>query len=193
MKDEQKEKFRFIIKTPKIFSQYYVDITILEKGFAEGGVSITLQLIKEEWGNLLKFLEKTNNPDNLPPHKIAFSGYEISEDRIFYVGDTDFNEFLSMANEELLRISDSGKKNKIIRNPKLIIDKKREDHIKMEQGEILNKHLILINKNIMIKLGRENFRRLRDECFLFEDRKDGGNRNRVIGDSHHGGDREGDD
>lgn len=169
MKNIQEEKFRFIIQTSKkIFGQYYADIIILERGFVESGVSITLQLMKEEWRNLLKFLKKTNDHSSLPPYKIAFSGYEISEDRIFYVKDTDFNEFLSIINEELSKISNSGKKEKIIRNMKQIIDRRREDNIKMEQGEIINSHLLLKNKNIMIALGRESFRRFREACFSFD-------------------------
>lgn len=173
MENKQENNFRFIIKTisQDIFSpfnQHYVQIDMADQRFAKGGVCITLALLKDEWTKLLKFLEKTNNPDALPPHKIAFSGYKICEDKLFYVGDNNFDTFHSIVKEQLSQISNFKKKKKIINYMSQIVNEKMEDHQKMEQGEILNKHIFLKNKNIMIVLGRENFRRFREACFSFD-------------------------
>lgn len=174
MKNGSENNIKFIIKdisvgtTMTAFNGYCVEISMLSENFKRGGIVISLALLEEEWMRFLKFLEKTNKPEALPVGKMAYSGYEIFKDKIFYHEPVDFVPMIKTSNEEAARISDVNKRQKMAKHVNRLIDETMAEEQELKKGEFLNKRLIIRNKNVMISMTREDFKSLREECFSFE-------------------------
>lgn len=142
-----------------------IDIYSCNKG---SNLIIALMLSKNDWGNLLNFLRNTTDRNSIPPKKMAFCGFNINANKVFYISKKAIEGAEDIAQNYLERNKNNEHYQHMVERMNKMVNFADKEKTFYKKGEILASHVFLINGQTEVTFGREDFKRFREECILFD-------------------------
>ncbi len=175
--EEKQLKIFFVIETIKKDGRFLFPgrkrgiIIDIYACIEESRLIVTLKLSKKDWKNLLIFLKNTNNKNLIPKNRVAFSGFNLTTNKVFYISGPNIEMSEKIIKERLKKNEKLKNDEEYMRSTNKSIAQEKEEKKRYEEGEILGRYISLIKEDVEVRLGREDFKKFKNGCFVFEANK----------------------
>jgi len=132
---------------------------------------VSLKLSIENWLNLVTFAKNTKDKTLIPQGRAAFGGFNVNKNEIIFASAPDIQHLKEISSKLLDGYKNHKKFEKIVKGRHQALEHEESEKRKYEQGEILGFYVSIMDENTEVMLGREDFKRFREECIAFEEKR----------------------